>query len=103
MFGCAVISFRNNDNLKTFTKLTYNTYAKIYELTVMDNQGSPVRIYYGKATDTGFDLRHSPARGEKPTHRYVVRFPASDGTVREEVYKSNGQGDWIKTAEMVLK
>lgn len=100
--GCALLGFREAGELQTFMHLTYNTYADVYELTLLDNQGAPVRLYYGQASDEGLDLAHAPSPGAAPTHRWVLRAPDADGNVLEQLLQAGDDGSWVLTAEWRL-
>lgn len=100
--GCALIAFRAAGELQAFSHLTYNTHAELFELTFLDDQGGPARLYYGNATDDGFDLTHSPSPGAAPTHRYVLTHPDADGAVVERFLEADGAGGWNETARWQL-
>jgi len=55
--GCAVFGLINQNETKAFFKLTYNTYAKAYELGFLDgSDSSAFALYYGSKTEKGFEL-----------------------------------------------
>jgi hypothetical protein len=63
--GCIVIGFIEDKKQKAFFTFTYNTYARVYELTYLDNKDSTaLGLYYGNKTDIGFLLK---TRGGKET------------------------------------
>ena len=54
--GCSVMGLSD----KLYFKFTYNTYASLYELTVMDAEMDNVLwIYYGSKEDDAITLRHN--------------------------------------------
>lgn len=105
--GCALIFLRTaasgHKKVETFGHLTYNTRADTYELTLIDNQGSPARVFYGSYADGVLDLKHAPQRGAPATHRYVIALPTSEGLLSERLLEADPQGEWTEKAAWSMK
>lgn len=56
--GCIIIGFIKDRKQKAFFTFTYNTFAKVYELTYLDKKdANALAIYYGVKTESGFQLQ----------------------------------------------
>ncbi len=56
--GCIVIGFIKKKNTRAFFTLTFNTFAKLYELTYLDDKtATALAMYYGNRTNDGFELQ----------------------------------------------
>jgi hypothetical protein len=67
--GCIVIGFIKDKNANSFFTLTYNTFAKLYELAYLDDKDSTaLELYYGNKTENGFTFQTRGGK-EKATLR----------------------------------
>ena len=72
--GCIVIGLIETRKTRSYFTLTYNTFAKLYELAYIDDQSSSaMAMYYGNKTETGFELQ-SRASGKKKPGRASIRL-----------------------------
>jgi hypothetical protein len=56
--GCIIIGFIKKKNTRAFFTLTYNTFAKLYEFTYLDDKpDNALGMFYGPKTIDGFALQ----------------------------------------------
>lgn len=101
--GCAVLLFREAGDLKTFGHLTYHTGRREYELTLIDNQGGPARLFYGSRRENRLLLEHRPSPEAEPNQGFALTLPGEgDATAVEELFERS-EGSWVSRYRFELR
>lgn len=99
--GCAVLTlmdFGAGTTSGAFSHWTYNTYAGIYELMLLDSDaGSPALMFYGAREGEAFELVHKPEDEDAPALK-VRLVPDGEGGYTEELWEADGEGGWARVA-----
>ncbi len=65
--GCMLVGFVKTRKISSYFTLTYNVFAKAYELTYLDSRDSTaLAMYYGNKTADGFELQTVGTKNKKP-------------------------------------
>jgi hypothetical protein len=87
--GCIVIGFVKKKSTTAFFTLTYNTFAKLYEFTYLDDQpDSALGMYYGPKTNDGFTLQKRGA-----IEKAIIK---SDQTIKSIEVENEGKSQSFK-------
>lgn len=100
--GCAVLAFVESTlpegAPQSFHHLTWNTYASVFEETVLDSRpDSPAEIYYGSDGDEGILLAPRAGDDAAPTSRR--RWVIDGDRIELRVEREESDGEWSSVME----